>query len=228
MMDPQRWNKVKAIFSAAAEMPAGERLDFVQQACGGDTGISSEVIHLLESHQDTENIEIFDTRPFHSIQDGEVLGGRFRIVAFLGSGGMGEVYVADDLELGSQVALKTLRSDLLADPEFLGRFRREVQIARRVTHPNICRIFDVGHDGSGLAERVFLTMEFLDGQTLARHLQGTGKLGSEAALPLIRQMTEGLRALHEQGIVHRDFKPSNVIVVRSSTGSPRTVISDFG
>jgi serine/threonine protein kinase/tetratricopeptide (TPR) repeat protein len=162
-------------------------------------------------------------RAVHSLQTGHVLAGRFRIDRFLGGGGMGEVYLADDLELGGTVALKILRTELLSDPLFLNRFKREVQLSRQVTHLNICRIFDVGrHTEEGL-EVAFLTMEYIEGETLSSYLRKHGRLTLAEALPLLRQIAEGLSALHEKGIVHRDFKPSNVMVA-----GDRAVVTDFG
>src|SRR5205823_7414780 len=115
-------------------------------------------------------------------------------------------------------ALKIMRPEYSDDPDFLQRFRREVQIARQVTHANVCRVYDVGYD----RDRVFLTMEFLEGETLEQRLRA-GRLDTAAALPIVEQMAAGLDALHAQGVVHRDFKPGNVLLAPE-----RAVISDFG
>ena len=227
-MTPTPWDKVKSIFQDAAELPPAKRAAFLDSACANDAALRQEVEKLLAQSESDETQEIFTNRPQCVLEINEVLKGRFRILRFVGKGGMGEVYEAADQELGGHVALKTLRPELNADPEFLSRFRREVQLARQVTHPNICRVFDVGHEirqGHGMA---FLTMEFLDGDTLATLLRRRGRLPLAEALPLVRQMAAGLTALHEKGIIHRDFKPGNVLVTLSSTGGPRAVISDFG
>jgi len=137
---------------------------------------------------------------------------------------MGEVYEAQDQELQGTVALKTIRHDRLdRSSDFLDRFRREASLARRVTHTNVCRIFDVGHDG----DRIFFTMELLAGETLADRLRRLGRIPPEQALPLVRQIAAGLDALHHEGIVHRDFKTGNVLLVESPSGE-RAVITDFG
>ncbi len=155
---------------------------------------------------------------------GELLGGRFRIVRLIGAGGMGEVYEAADQELGVAIALKTIRYDRLGgSEETLDRFRQEAKRARQVTHPNVCRIFDVGRDG----DRLYLTMELIHGETLAGVLRRAGRLPVEAVLPLARQMAAGLDALHAQGLVHRDFKPANVLIAQAR-GDERAVITDFG
>jgi serine/threonine-protein kinase len=163
--------------------------------------------------------------PARGLRPGEVLDGRFRILRFIGAGGMGEVYEAEDLELGGAVALKTIRTDRLdGGAKFIDRFLQEAKLARQVTHPNICRIFDVGRDG----ERLFLTMEFIAGETLVNVLRSGDRMALETALAVARQMAAGLDALHRQGIVHRDFKTSNVIISEVARGGLRAVITDFG
>ena len=161
-------------------------------------------------------------------QLGDRVGGRYLIERYVAQGGMGQVYVARDTELGASVALKTLRPDL-QDPESIAAFKREMLLARRVTHPNVCRLFDVGyHELEGGQKVVFLTMELLDGPTLAEHLAKAGPLGADAALALVRPLVAALRAAHEAGVAHRDFKAENVVVVRAAGGPPRVVVTDFG
>jgi tetratricopeptide (TPR) repeat protein len=161
---------------------------------------------------------------------GDEIAGRYRIIRFIANGGMGEVYEAQDRELSERVALKTVRPDLARDERALERFRREIQLSRRVTHPNVCRIFDLFHHASGAADVTFLTMELLAGETLAEKILRDGPLGTAAALPLARQMAAALDAAHRAGIVHRDFKSANVMLVpdpRDPEGL-RAVVTDFG
>lgn len=158
-----------------------------------------------------------------SLSPGEMVAGRYRVVRFLARGGMGEVYEVEDLELRERVALKTVRSDVARDQVAVERFRREIQLARKVTHPNVCRIFDVAFHG-GL---IFLTMELLEGESLAQRLRRAGRLSTEEALPIARQMTEALQAAHQAGVVHRDLKPGNVVLTESR-GGVRAVVTDFG
>lgn len=159
---------------------------------------------------------------------GQVLAGRFRIVARLGEGAIGEVYEATDLELEEQVAVKVLRPEIARDPEVLHRFKREIQLARRVTHPSVCRTFDLfHHHGEGGADLAFITMELLCGETLEECLQRTGRLTPPEALPLVAHIAEGLQAAHQAGVVHRDFKSGNVMLVQGSEGL-RAVVTDFG
>ena len=156
---------------------------------------------------------------------GAVIAGRYRIEAYLAAGGMGQVYRARDLVLDVLLALKTIRPEIASNPASLRRFKQEVLLARAVSHPNVCRIFDLGlDDPTGV---LFLTMEFLPGDTLFARIEARGVLPSEDSLPLVRQMAAALDAAHRVGIVHRDFKSPNVMVVPDGRGG-RAVITDFG
>lgn len=159
---------------------------------------------------------------------GERLAERFRIVGFLGQGGMGDVYEAEDEEVGGRVALKTVRAEIASLPGALERFAREIHLARKVTHPNVCRIFDISHHGHGAARVTFLAMELLAGETLEARLRRGGPMREGEALPVCRQMAEGLAAAHRAGVVHRDFKPANVMLVPEEGGGVRPVVTDFG
>jgi serine/threonine-protein kinase len=151
---------------------------------------------------------------------GTRLGTRYRIVALLGRGGMGEVYRADDLELGQSVALKFLPIGVAANPAELARFRGEVRVARLIAHPNVCRVYDIGEaDG-----HIFLSMEYIDGEDLASVLRRMGRPTSDKAIEIARQICLGLAAAHEAGMLHRDLKPANVMI----DGRGRARITDFG
>ena len=160
---------------------------------------------------------------------GDLLANRFRIIRFISKGGMGEVYEAEDLELGEHVAVKTVLASIATSPVAIERFKREIQLARRVTHPNVCRIFDLVYDPRPSGPVAFLTMELLDGITLSTYLESKGSLPLNESLTLADQMAEGLNAAHRAGVIHQDFKPSNVILMDAGDGSPiRPVITDFG
>jgi serine/threonine-protein kinase len=151
---------------------------------------------------------------------GELLSGRYRVVAPLGKGGMGEVYRADDLALGQPVALKFLPPHLAADPDRLARFRKEVATARGVSHPNVCRVYDLG-DHAG---QLFLAMEYIDGEDLASLLRRVGRLPEEKGVEIARQLCLALAAVHEQSLLHRDLKPQNVML----DGRGKVRLTDFG
>jgi tRNA A-37 threonylcarbamoyl transferase component Bud32/tetratricopeptide (TPR) repeat protein len=165
----------------------------------------------------------------------EVVAGRFKILRFVARGGMGEVYEAEDLELKERIALKAVRLEMAQHGRSVDRFRREIQLARRVTHPNVCRTFDVfrhaqaNEDGS-TREILVVSMELLAGETLEQRIRRTGRFSTSAALPIVVQMAAGLQAAHQAGIVHRDFKSSNIILITAGddSGKVRAVITDFG
>ena len=151
---------------------------------------------------------------------GTLLGGRYRIVALLGAGGMGEVYRADDTKLGQQVALKFLPHNVAADPSRLERLYSEVRLGRQVSHPNVCRLYDVGEwEGNH-----FLAMEYVDGEDLASLLRRIGKLPAQKAFDIARDVCAGLAAAHGLGIIHRDLKPANIMI----DGRGQARITDFG
>ena len=151
-----------------------------------------------------------------------MLAGRYRLVRYIAGGGMGEVYEADDVLLGERVALKLLRRDLARKPGGSERFADEIRMARRVTHPNVCRVFDVGLDG----ERVFFTMALHTGETLAELLRREGPLDEATARPIVRQLMTGIIAAHAAEVVHSDLKPSNVLL--TGPAGDHVVITDFG
>jgi serine/threonine-protein kinase len=151
---------------------------------------------------------------------GTVLADRYRIVALLGRGGMGEVYRADDLKLGQPVALKFLPADVERDADARARLLAETRNARSIAHPNVCRVYDAGE----VEGRPFLTMEYIDGEDLASLLRRIGRLPAAKAVEIARQLCAGLAAAHERGVLHRDLKPANVMI----DGRGQARITDFG
>jgi len=151
---------------------------------------------------------------------GQIIAERYRVVAMAGRGGMGEVYRAEDLRLGQVVAIKFLPASLSQDAATLSRFHSEVRIARQVSHPNVCRVFDIG-DADGIP---FLSMEYVDGEDLASVVRRIGRLSPDKATEIARQICAGLAAAHERGVIHRDLKPANVML----DGAGKIRITDFG
>ncbi len=155
-----------------------------------------------------------------SFLPGAIIAQRYRIVALLGKGGMGEVYRADDLKLGQAVALKFLPAKLADDPRRRARFHQEVRIARQVAHPNLCRVYDLGE----VEGHTYLSMEYVDGEDLSSLLRRIGRVPRAKAVDIALQLCAGLAAAHERGILHRDLKPANLMI----DGRGKVRITDFG
>jgi tRNA A-37 threonylcarbamoyl transferase component Bud32 len=236
-LTPGQWERVKALFETILEQPPAQRSALLASA-HEDRVVLEEVGRLLRSHSEAGNFLSISPLPSPAVIDatpeaqlfspGDLLADRFRIRRFLARGGMGEVYEAEDVELREEVAVKTIRSEVLEDTHALERFKREVHLAKQVTHPNVCRIFDLfRHATSANRSILLISMELLRGETLAAYLERLGRMTWPEASPIALQMADGLGAAHEIGILHRDFKPSNVILVQG-TKSTRAVITDFG
>ena len=160
-----------------------------------------------------------------SLPTDEIVARRYRIVRLLGRGGMGEVYEAEDLQLGARVALKTVSAALSDDPKAFARLRREVELARRIDHPNVCRMHDIVSWERGLV----VTMELLAGESLGDLRRRRGRLEPPEVAALLPQIVAGIAAAHAAGVVHRDFKPDNVMLCPAADGgAPRVVVMDFG
>lgn len=224
--DPRR---VKEIFTEAAERPPEARPEFLREVCGDDEPLRRRVETLLRSLEEAGDFLAAPTQTSvaggggtggDELPPGTTLGNRYRIVALAGKGGMGVVYRAEDLVLGQTVALKLLPDEVGGDATRWDRLREEARLARRIAHPNVCRVYDVGEaDG-----RRFLSMEWIDGEDLATVLRERGRPAPDRAVSVARQICAGLAAAHDCGILHRDLKPTNVML--DERGVAR--ITDFG
>lgn len=152
--------------------------------------------------------------------DGQTLAGRYEIIDLIGAGGMGEVYRARDRELDDVIALKLIRSDLFVDPDARDRFRNEVKLARRVTHRNVARAYEL----VTTAESTFYTMELIEGVSLARRIRLQGRLAIPDAVAIVVEVCDALAAAHAVGVIHRDVKPENILLGDDG----RIVLTDFG
>ena len=189
-MTPERWKKIESLFESALERDPAERATFLDEACANDPSLRREVESLLAHQQPTgrfiptllhDAARLIPKQETVSVTDGRfipgaVLASRYRIIGLLGRGGMGEVYRADDLKLAQPVALKFLPEHVARDRDMLARFHKEVRIARQISHPNICRVFDIGE----VEGHHFLCMEYIDGEDLASLLR-RGEPGSGGA-----------------------------------------------
>jgi len=221
--------RVKEIFNRAMELAREERTPFLDATCGDDPVLRERVRRLLDSVEDSGDFLASPTLTAAAghpptedapLQPGSTLGDRYRIVEVAGRGGMGVVYRAEDLKLEQTVALKLLPEAVSHDEARLSRLLDEVRIARRVSHPNVCRVYDVG-EAEG---RHFLSMEWIEGGDLACLLRDEGRLPADRASSIARQICAGLAAAHDCQVLHRDLKPSNVML--DARGVAR--ITDFG
>ena len=234
-MTPATWQQLKAMLGlrspkrsgAAAECSheggPGSKTQADVATKSGESTIDSLVPRTPELHGQQPS------EPSHSFTVGEIVAGRFEILRFINSGGMGEVYEGWDSVLRERVALKTIRYEIASSPFVIEHFKREVKQARVISQVNVCRVYEVFSHTQSTGEQIwFLTMELLEGETLSRRLHRQGPIPPDQALELIDQMVAGLAAAHDLGVVHRDFKSSNVMLVKRKTGGTRAVITDFG
>jgi eukaryotic-like serine/threonine-protein kinase len=229
----KRWRELEELVAKLEELDSSARPALLDEVCRDDPELRAELEQLIESNSAPAELSDPASRVANSpagptLSEGEILAERFRIVRLLGKGGMGEVYEAADLVLKTEhLALKTLPTGLAADEDAIGRLNRELQLARRITHPNVCRVHDVYHHRPPSGARiVFFTMELLPGETLADRLR-RGPMTTADALPVATQMAAAIDAAHQADVVHGDFKPGNVMLVASGERE-RVVVTDFG
>ncbi len=248
---------VEQLFEAALALKPAEREAFLDQACSHDPELKRTVEELLAEDANAgsqlehppfdflgaalnspsrapgttaaiDENEIPSRPAAGRLQPGQVLIDRFLIVRFIAKGGMGEVYEAEDHFLqGVHVALKTILPQIADEPALRQRFEREVLLAREVSHPNLCPIYDIFRCEQPPGNFLFLTMKLLPGETLSARLRGPASISIAEGLAILKQMAAGLAAIHAAGIIHRDIKPNN-IMLDGSGSEVRVCITDFG
>jgi len=219
---PEQWERVKEAFDAIVDLDAAGRTTALSELRLQDPELHAAVEELVANHDRAGD---FLTEPMAlelvpTLTVGEIIAGRYEIVRFIGRGGMGEVYEAQDNQLGERVALKTIGPDIALDDRYVARFVREVKLARNVTNKHVCRVHDVGQQDGSTRRISFLTMELIEGETLAARLRRCHHLPAAEAFPLIEQMAEALSAAHEEKIIHRDFKPANIMLTLENGYTP--------
>lgn len=221
------FDRAGEIFADAINVAPPERAALIAARCGDDKTLERSIVAMVAQFDRLVSLRPADRRSAVLVP-GDVLANKFRILGRLGSGGMGEVYRAEDLQARDIIAIKTIRPEWAASPEALDRFRAELRQARRIAHPNVCKLFHlhVEQAPSG-GELAFITMQFLDGVTLSERIAG-GPLPGPQVLQVAAAIGAGLDAAHAEEIVHRDLKPGNIMLVRRRDGSERPVIMDFG
>jgi serine/threonine protein kinase/predicted ATPase len=215
-MTPERWQRIKKLFHAAAELTPEAREAFLDASCAGDAGVRAEVESLLAAHErEGEFLPETPARVAAALLGGERQAlepgsrvGSFRVVGTLGEGGMGKVYLAQDERLGRRVALKLLPASFTRDRERVRRFEQEARAASALNHPNILTVYDIGDDREGAR---FIATEYVEGETLREHARGR-RLPLHEVLDIGVQLSAALSAAHAAGVVHRDVKPENVMV----------------
>lgn len=240
-MKDSRHQRVKQLFNELCMLRPEERLPLLEALQGDDASLRADLVSLLDQH-DALGAEPGEQTVAAAVQaairtpasvtvgpggasryrfaSGATLDQRYRIIEQIGRGGMGEVYRAEDLKLHQVVAIKFLPADLKHNAEWLDRFRNEVRIALQITHPNVCRVHDIGEiDGEP-----YITMEYIDGRTLNSLMRSVGRFNQDKALQFARQLCSGLAAAHDKGVLHRDLKPANIMI----DGDGHVRVMDFG
>src|SRR5262245_51655966 len=214
-MKPERWRQIDQLLEAALERRPEERSAFLAVACGGDESLRLEVESLLRSDEVAksfieEPVVALAAEAMTDLYVRELPGQRishYQILSRLGAGGMGEVYLAEDLKLERRVAIKFLPPALMADEQSRKRLLREARAAAALDHPNICTIYEVGEE----AGRSFIVMQYIEGETLAEQSKRE-RLELSEALAIATQVAEALQEAHQHWIIHRDIKPQNVML----------------
>lgn len=215
MMQPERWQRIEALFYRALDRPPDQRADFLAAECADDKSMRREIESLLAFRDaDVRSLDasavVADLLAHRDVEAdiGRAIG-PYKVLRLLATGGMGRVFLAQDTKLSRPIALKLLTPEFTGDRDRLRRFEQEARAASALNHPNIVTVYDIGDD----RDLHFIAMEFVDGQTLRDKL-ARGRLKVSEALNVAGQIASALAAAHAADIVHRDIKPENILVRR--------------
>ncbi len=220
-------DRIMELVEAALALPVPQRESYLRKACGSDVALFTQALHYVRNDERMQGflleplIDLNHQEAEHPFAPDQLLLGRFRIVAEIAQGGMGIVYQARDEKLGKRIAIKCAKA------RFSKRLPEEVRHATAIAHPNVCRIFEIHSAMAGQEEIEFLTMEYLEGQTLAERLE-LGPLSESERHTIARQICAGLAEAHRRQVVHGDLKTNNIILAEDEGGPLRAVITDFG
>lgn len=235
MPEVEDWTLLKTVFADALELPPDQRVQYLDRVCLLNPELRADVEALLRSHREGQghfrNLALELGSPVSDgpcFEPGEWVADRFQIVRFISSGGMGEVFEAEDKELNDRVALKTLRAGRISMDSVNG-FRQEVKLARKINSDYVCRVYDVAkHKRAAGPDVLLLSMELIRGGTLASEIRQRGRIPEREASVWAQQLAAGLAAAHRLNILHCDLKSTNVMLAPSPGSIPRAVIMDFG
>jgi tetratricopeptide (TPR) repeat protein len=254
-MTPERWRTITAVFNAALAREEAERNAFVAECCAGDDPLRRDVEAMLAAHGEAEargesegfspervldalaastgepasHATLSSTAPARepALPPGDLLAERYRVIRFIGRGGMGAVYEARDEVIDDVIAIKIVGTDGVPVEALEARWRREALLARRVSHSGVCRVHDVAIHRRDDRMWLLLTMERVNGESLGSRMR-RGAVPLEESLSIVRQVAAALDAAHAQGVLHRDVKPGNILLEPREDGGVRAVLTDFG
>jgi eukaryotic-like serine/threonine-protein kinase len=214
-MKPERWEQINDLFQSAVERAPEDRAAFLEEACRADEALGREVKSLIACYEPAKGFiesSAFEVAPelLADARPGAMVGesiGHYRVESLIGVGGMGEVYLARDEQLGRKAALKLLPDSLTIGETQLSRFKNEARSASALNHPNILTVYEIGSEGN----RQFIATEFIEGITLRASL-ARGRMNPHAALEIAVQVASALSAAHQAGVVHCDIKPENIML----------------
>jgi serine/threonine protein kinase len=233
---PDRWQRIEDLFHDALDRPPESRAAWLDAACASDAALRAQVERLLRAHEREGDFPValpaLPVLPLRDDETGEIPAGavigHYQVLSLLGRGGMGAVYLAMHLGTRRYVALKVIAPQLMRQPEFVTRFRREAEAAGRLRHPNVVDVTDFGFAPLGAAEVAYLVMEYLDGCTLADILAEEHRLPLMWVVDILEQVCSAVDEAHQQGTIHRDLKPENIWLEPNRRGGYTVKVLDFG